>query len=1205
MASEAQQERTMPFNTALSGLSAANADLKVTGNNIANSSTVGFKSSRAEFGDVYATTLFGSGSTTIGSGVQLQNVSQQFTQGNPTSTENSLDLAIRGGGFFVLSDGGDQAFTRAGTFGLDKDDYIVNNIGARLQGFLADSNGNIGGVLGDLQIQTGNQQPRQTTLVESAVNLDSTEEVLQRSGTTFVTDGNAVGVSQVGQLNDTASTLLSGNFGLPILNDFSQDAITFDVTLGGASSNNGSVSITLDTLNGMPPTINNLNDLRTMAGVINGQIFSPNNPAQSPIDVIATAVDDGGGNYHLEFTSLVPGESSQVGVNGGNVASTAQSASGTAIMLGTEDFNSIDPPVPASTLAGTIALAGGENWGALANATIDFVANGLGPVTADFATTVDGTAATPALVLGQIQTAIDNAITAAAIPGLNAGDVVASLDGSNQVIFSTLASGSATSFTMQNVGTDDVLGMTPQQGALFNGTDGASFDLSVNGAVPQTVVLSGITVAGTPTDTRNAIQTAVDAAVGAGVVTVQLNGVDQIFLESVGSGASNTLEVTSLSATSDVLGFAGLVNQLARGGDSAAVIGLPLGASSITDSSGRAAVDNGYPIQTLDITDPTGSTITYSALQGDSAAQTASGLNGLSGVSATASTTATITNFINAAGNSVIQLNGVSLTGDTLSALETEINALSTSTLPGISAVLDPIAGTLAITSSVGDDLEFLLSSTDDGDILEIQGAPAAPPQILEADPANDGTSTSTPAQTGIGTTVVDGTENWTLLVPAPSFDISVDGAGFINVDLSAVNPGGGGAAATQAAIQTALDTALVANGFNANDVVVQLNGSDQIFFESSASGSARSLRVAGVTGPDVLGLGGLIGTLYQGADGVNVIAEGVNGNPNAILVGGMIDIVLDEGYTASNPTPPAIGLFGPFTASTFQPSVINQFDPNDPATYNHSTPVGIFDSLGNTHEAREFFVKQPYDPVDPTTSPNHWLVYVLVDGQDVGDPDTTLPPPQNTQATRASYNVHFNSDGSLNTLLSDQILISNWEPLDANGFPTGALGPQNVLQGGTLPVPQPASSSNFEIDLSGSTQSNDEFGVSDTDQNGFAVGRFSGVEIANDGTLLARYSNGEALVLGTVALADFPNDQGLQQVGDTMWVENFESGAPNIGAPGTAALGVINSKALEESNVDLSEQLVNLIIAQRNYQANAKTIETADQITQTIINLR
>src|SRR5690606_1166026 len=115
--------------------------------------------------------------------------------------------------------------------------------------------------------------------------------------------------------------------------------------------------------------------------------------------------------------------------------------------------------------------------------------------------------------------------------------------------------------------------------------------------------------------------------------------------------------------------------------------------------------------------------------------------------------------------------------------------------------------------------------------------------------------------------------------------------------------------------------------------------------------------------------------------------------------------------------------------------------------------------------------VRQEYDPNDPTTSPNHWIMYVQIDGRDVGDPDTTLPPPENTVPTRAAFDLFFNPDGSLNQNLSDPVLISNWTPMDEEGNPNGALGPQNVLSGGTMNIPDPPTSSNFVIDLAGTTQ--------------------------------------------------------------------------------------------------------------------------------------
>jgi flagellar hook protein FlgE len=173
----------MSFNIGLSGLYAANKQLDVTGNNIANVATTGFKSSRAEFEDVYSATRLGTGSKTTGSGVRLANVSQQFTQGDINNTGNVLDMGINGSGFFVLNDSGSLSYTRAGTFRVDKDGYVTNTDGtARLQGYGVDANGKIvNGVLTDLRIDTSNLAPKSTTSVSSTINLNSTAPVIDQS----------------------------------------------------------------------------------------------------------------------------------------------------------------------------------------------------------------------------------------------------------------------------------------------------------------------------------------------------------------------------------------------------------------------------------------------------------------------------------------------------------------------------------------------------------------------------------------------------------------------------------------------------------------------------------------------------------------------------------------------------------------------------------------------------------------------------------------------------------------------------------------------------------------------------------------------------------------------------------------------------------------------------------------------------------------
>ncbi len=163
----------MVFNTALSGIQASSKDLDVIGNNIANSATVGFKGSRAEFADVFAFNAYGTGRTATGNGVMLSRVHQSFATGALTPSNNTLDLAINGSGFFILSDQGSKVYTRAGEFKLDKDNYIVNASNQRLTGLVADANGAITGASGDLKINTSNLSPRASSLVTAGVNMSA------------------------------------------------------------------------------------------------------------------------------------------------------------------------------------------------------------------------------------------------------------------------------------------------------------------------------------------------------------------------------------------------------------------------------------------------------------------------------------------------------------------------------------------------------------------------------------------------------------------------------------------------------------------------------------------------------------------------------------------------------------------------------------------------------------------------------------------------------------------------------------------------------------------------------------------------------------------------------------------------------------------------------------------------------------------------
>ena len=232
-------------------------------------------------------------------------------------------------------------------------------------------------------------------------------------------------------------------------------------------------------------------------------------------------------------------------------------------------------------------------------------------------------------------------------------------------------------------------------------------------------------------------------------------------------------------------------------------------------------------------------------------------------------------------------------------------------------------------------------------------------------------------------------------------------------------------------------------------------------------------------------------------------------------------------------------------------------FDPTNASSYNHSTAVTIYDSLGATHTATAYFVK--------TATPNQWEARYYIDGTAVGGANT----------------MTYSNLGVLTTPVGGTITLPAYTP------PTGAA-----------PI-------TLTTDVLSSTQYGSTFGVNQLNQDGFASGRLSNIDVDSTGVIFARFTNGRSNPLGQVALSNFANTQGLRQLGNTSWGDTFTSGDAVRGSPGTGSFGLIQSGALESSNVDLTQQLVNMITAQRNFQANAQMISTADQVTQTIINIR
>ncbi|GAC1410975.1 MAG: flagellar hook protein FlgE [Burkholderiaceae bacterium] len=245
----------------------------------------------------------------------------------------------------------------------------------------------------------------------------------------------------------------------------------------------------------------------------------------------------------------------------------------------------------------------------------------------------------------------------------------------------------------------------------------------------------------------------------------------------------------------------------------------------------------------------------------------------------------------------------------------------------------------------------------------------------------------------------------------------------------------------------------------------------------------------------------------------------------------------------------------------------LKPFDARDPTSYTNATSVPVFDSLGVSHILQTFYVK---------TAPGTWQIYGASD-------DKTLTTPMGNGKIGT---LVFSSNGSIDKVNS----------VPAGGAPT--LAPIGVTTGAATPF-------TVGLDYFQTTQYGSVFSVNSLNQDGFASGRLSGFGVGADGVVAGRYTNGQSTVLGQVVLANFSNVNGLQPRGNNLWTESSSSGPALVSTPSSGSLGVLQSSAVEDSNVDLTAELVNMITAQRVYQANAQTIKTQDQILQTLVNLR
>lgn len=299
-----------------------------------------------------------------------------------------------------------------------------------------------------------------------------------------------------------------------------------------------------------------------------------------------------------------------------------------------------------------------------------------------------------------------------------------------------------------------------------------------------------------------------------------------------------------------------------------------------------------------------------------------------------------------------------------------------------------------------------------------------------------------------------------------------------------------------------------------------------------------------------------------------------------SIIQSSPIDLQLDAGDQAPVATGQGVGTFQGVRANVnldsreatktwvAAPAAATVWTP-DPANYNWSTALSIYDTLGNAHTLALYAVKN--------AAAGSWTIHANVDGT------------ADTNVTLTTANLSFDTSGQL--IAGSGVVGCS---IDLAGV-AADLGTTNNA----------APTLAFDIDFTGSSQFGSAFGANRLEQDGYTSGRLTGVTISAEGIIRGNYSNGQARNLGQIVLAGFTNPNGLVSLGGNQWAETAASGAALVGAPDTASLGVLQSAAVEESNIDLTAELVTMITQQRNYQANAQTIKTQDQILQTLVNLR
>ena len=1270
----------MSFYTSLTGVNAATAMLGVTSNNIANVGTTGFKRSRADFGDIFATSPLQKASSTVGQGVSLKQVSQEFGQGNIAFSANALDLAITGDGFFPLrsADGLSSTYTRNGSFMLNEQYNVVNSAGQRLMAATVDSTGSAnvnervvltipqktsGEAKQTTQVQLGLNFPADASLITVPFNrTDPTSFNKSTAFTVYDKGGNGYlatiyysktrNASQTSPYNKWQTHVFVGadQVAASLVQSTDAGGDTQYVNQYGQIKSYKDVKDELTTAKTQLISLNELTDKRisvpasvagaSVSGVdLSGGTSFAGFAAKNPSTVIS-------GHTATTLNAIALGD---ITINGRAIGGTVD-VSGIAnsgITAGSNAVSQGDNVAAAINLqtisTGVIAT---NNAGAVTLANVDGTAittvigtsalsanSGLGFTVASSAGTVS-TVSSVSTVLAGVAPTTFNAIAAGVI-NINGTAIGAVASGSNNPnvikgnapsVFTGIASGDI-SITVGNT--------TYNIGAITAGTNAITQGTNVAAAINAVTNLNS---------NANGVTASVDAATGA--VTLTSNTALAAITTTIGasaltpsSGLGSAIAATAGTVTTTLTAAA------AQGQNVAAAINLK------TASTGVVATTNALGAVTLNHV--TGDSIT--AMIGG----TLTGLSANSGLSATiAATVGTVSS--SQLSSTLNNLFAVRVDGSA-NYEWIDLSSMTNSTTP-MNGVTLAAEVTKQLNRKFGDETNydftdptsrtFAIGSTNNKDS-------AGRPIMMDIDitaALNALTPYETPALAGVAgghnkVKIEQATAALQAALTSKGITDPLMAGMTVSYDFSSqsfkftqgINTLSLSKASTQAGNNDVMNlgpTVIQLNDTGLSGLKMLPNGNtpDRLPAEqrygmkmtydpvlksfsllSGSTGDKSSLEVkVNPNGLKLLGLSGAVvdKTSYatRGVASSPAVAMGTSPTVN-VTTNFAVDntnnafVVTVDGIKGTVVIPPGAD----YSLESFMAKLqkgINALGSTDSAGQ-PTTVSGVKVTFDYTKNAFVFTTGTTgSDSFMKISGSTNWGLDQVEAGRGV----TTgwIKPSQHKDVVGGALQPKYiDKDGKETTNGDGFVNLPAWSPIYLDKgeltFDTGGklFSPVKGTQLETVYLEGGKGALTININYGASTQYTSPFAVLSQAQDGAPEGDLVGVTIGNDGLVSASFSNGTQKSLAKILLTTFSSPAGLRQVGDSSFLASAASGKPVLGTAGSAGFGTLRAGATERANVDLTQELVDLITAQRNFQANAKAIETSSTMTSAIINLR